>query len=163
LELYFINYSRGQGWIPSATLGISDGVRDLQALRRLAIPIGVHVGFDLEGPSGTPANVIGHVNAHGSLIKKDGYLPELYVGEGSLLNSIELYNLVSVLYWRSCSKLRDASVNAGLEPDCGYAIQQGRPFNVTLISPLAPFTSVTIDYDFVVPDFKGRLPIGVRL
>lgn len=157
LELYFVNYAHGPGWLPSSKGGATDAARDLAALTRLAIPVGVHVAFDLEGPGGTATNVIQHVNTHALDIKRASYLPSLYVGEGSLLTSVQLYDLASVLYWASCSKLRDGS--AGLVPDCDYAIRQGRPFDVVLDDGSG--IRVTIDYDDVIEDFKGRLPIGV--
>lgn len=156
LELYFVNYAHAEGWIPSSKGGAADAVRDLAALARLGIPVGVHVAFDLEGPGGLPTNVIQHVNTHALDMYKASYLPSLYVGEGSLLTSEQLYDLASVLYWASCSDLRDGS--AGLVPDCDYAIRQGRPFDVVLVDGS---TKVTIDYDSVIEDFKGRLPIGV--
>lgn len=156
LELYFVNYSREPGWIPSASEGAADAQRDLACLSALAIPTGVHVAFDLEGPGGTAADVIAHVNAHAGAIKKSFYLPELYVGEGTMLTSAELYDLASELYWQSCSELRDGS--SGLVPLCDYAMIQGRPFDVTLVGY---GTKVTIDYNFTRQDTQGRLPIGV--
>lgn len=166
LELYFVNYAHAAGWRPSAVSGALDAARDLDRLARLAIPVGAHVAFDLEGPSAvvTPdslspaASVIAHVTAHALAIAKANYLPALYVGEGSLLTSAQLYALPSVLYWQSCSRLRDAVANAGLEPMCGYAVSQGRPFDVVITDGT---TSVTIDYDEVIQDFNGRVPIGV--
>jgi hypothetical protein len=167
LELYFVNYSRDPGWMPSAAAGTSDAARDLAALTRLSIPVGVHVAFDLESPGGTATDVIAHVTAHGTDIKKAFFLPSLYVGVNCLLNSPQLYALPSVLYWKSCSDLRDGS--AGLVPACDYSITQGRPFNVVLTmptyppvgGPAPPPVTVEIDYDSVIEDLHGRLPIGV--
>ncbi len=167
LELYFVNYAHDAGWLPSAAGGKADAQRDLAALARLAIPIGVHVAFDLKGPGDTAPDVIAHVTEHATMIDAARYLPSLYVGEGSLLTSVQLYNLPSVLYWHSCSQLRDG--NSGLEPMCGYSISQGRPFEVKLTDAerstsmfgTAAITTVTIDYDNVVEDFNGRLPIGI--
>jgi hypothetical protein len=157
LELYFVNYAHAAGWTPSAAGGLDDADRDLVRLRALAIPLGVHVGFDLEGPGGTESEVVAHVSTHGHTIWGAKYIPSLYVGEGSKLTSGTLYALPSMLYWASCSQLRDGA--SGLEPLCGYAIRQGRPFNVALDDGMG--TKVTIDYDSVIEDFKGRLPIGV--
>lgn len=153
LELYFVNYSRDRGWLPSMSQGDLDANRDLTECKRLGLPKGVHVAFDLEGPGGTAADVIAHVHEHGILIKQGGFLPALYVGEGSKLNSTQLFQLPSVLYWQSGSQLRDGL--SGLEPLCGYSVAQGRPSEITLANV------VTIDYDFVREDFSGRLPIGV--
>jgi len=161
LELYFVNYSRMAGWIPSAAEGAADAVRDLARLAVLSIPIGPHVAFDLEGPGGTAADVIAHVSAHGKAIQKASYLASVYVGEGSLLTSKQLFDLPQTLYWASCSDLRDAGpgVDAGLVPACDYSIRQGRPFDVVLDDGAG--TKVTIDYDSVIQDLRGRLPVGV--
>jgi Domain of unknown function (DUF1906) len=163
LLLFFINFSRDAGWIPSAAEGLADAQRDLTCLSALGIPKGVHVSFDLEGPGGTVADVIAHVTAHGTTIQASGNLASLYVGEGSLLTSAQLYSLPQTLYHASCSDLRDAGsgVDAGLVPACDYAIRQGRPFDVVLGS--SSIVKVTIDYDYVNQDLKGRLPIGVAL
>lgn len=161
LEAYFVRHSRNPGWIPSAVEGATDAANDLARLAALAIPIGVHVAFDLEGPGGTVADVIAHVTAHGEGIQKGKCLASVYVGEGSLLTSKQLWDLPQTLYWASCSDLRDAGpgVDAGLVPECDYAIRQGRPFEVVLDDGAG--TKVTIDYDSVIADLKGRLPIGV--
>jgi hypothetical protein len=161
LELYFVNYSREPGWLPSAANGLGDAMRDLSLLSVLGIPTGVHVAFDLEGPGGSVADVIAHVTAHGQAIQKAQYLASIYVGENSLLTSKQLWDLPQTLYWASCSNLRDAGsgVDAGLVPECDYSIRQGRPFDVILDDGAG--TRVEIDYDSVIADFKGRLPIGV--
>lgn len=157
LELFFVNYAHAAGWTPSAAGGLADADRDLARLHALAIPIGVHCAFDLEGPGGNENEVVAHVSTHGHTVWGSKYIPALYVGEGSMLTSATLYALPSMLYWHSCSQLRDGP--SGLEPLCGYAVQQGRPFDVALDDGAG--TKVTIDYDDVVEDFKGRLPVGV--
>lgn len=157
LELYFINYAHLAGWLPSATGGAADAQRDLACLAKLGIPTGVHVAFDLEGPGGTATDVIAHVNTHAATIHAVSYLPSLYVGEGSMLTSKQLYMLSSQLYWASCSDLRDGP--SGLVPLCDYSIIQGRPFDVTLDDDNG--TKLIIDYDYVKEDLHGRLPIGV--
>jgi hypothetical protein len=156
LELYFVNYAHDAGWIPSAAGGSADAQRDLARLAALAIPVGADCAFDLEGPGGTAADVIAHVSAHAFVIQKAKYLQTLYVGEGSMLTSVQLYDLPSTLYWQSCSRLRDG--NSGLVPYCGYSVIQGNPFDVVIDES---GTTVEIDYDYVLQDFDGRLPIGV--
>jgi hypothetical protein len=157
LELFFVNYAHVAGWTPSAAGGLADAERDLARLEALAIPLGVHSAFDLEGPGGNENEVVAHVSTHGHMLWGAKYISSLYVGEGSMLTSATLYALPSMLYWHSCSQLRDGS--SGLEPLCGYSVFQGRPFDVVLDDGAG--TIVTIDYNYVVADFKGRLPIGV--
>lgn len=156
LKLFFVNHSRLPGWIPSATGGNADAKRDLADLQRLAIPVGVHVAFDLEEVGGgNPGSVITHVDEHAAGIQASKNLAALYVGAGALLNSVQLYALRSTLYWHSCSRVTDA---VGLEagPACGWGVYQGGP-------PDDVIGGVVIDWDYPIRDFKGRLPIGVGL
>lgn len=158
LELYFVNFAHDAGWQTSTAGGVADAKRDLACLTKLGIPTGVHVAFDCEQPTaGIPA-LDNHLASYANNIAQSRYLPALYNGEGSLLSSAQLFDLPFVLYWASCSRLVDAASIAQV-PWCGYAIQQGRPFEVTLDDGAG--TKVTIDYDSVIQDFNGRLPIGV--
>lgn len=161
LPCFFVNFSRAAGWNPSANLGLQDAERDLACLAALSIPTGVHVAFDLEGPSilsGVGA-LQAHVTAHANAILKSGNFPSLYVGEGALMTSAQLFALPSVLYWASCSKLVDIFGNAQV-PACDYSMKQGRPFDVVLTSDDG-LTKVTVDFNNVIQDLQGRLPIGV--
>lgn len=158
LELYFVNFARAAGWQASAAGGLADAIRDLDCLKGLGIPLGVHVAFDLEGPApGIPA-VINHVTAHANKLIVADVIPALYVGEGALLSSVQLMALPSELYWSGCSILEDAAGIAQV-PHCGFAVVQGTPSEVVL--DYGAGTKVTIDYDYVKSDFEGRLPIGV--
>jgi len=156
LILYFVNHSRLPGWIPSAAEGALDAKRDLTDLARLGVPAGVHVFFDLEGVgggAGSVANLIAHLDAYASAIKAGGYIPAVYVGDQSLLTSVQLYALGFELYWKSGSHVVDITgVEAG--PECGWSAYQGSIFDVKMFG-------VEIDWDFISGDFKGRLPIGV--
>jgi len=158
LELYFVNFAHDPGWQASTAGGVADAKRDLVCLGKLGIPIGVHVAFDCEGPAaGIPA-LDNHLASYANNVAQSKYLPAIYVGQGALLSSAQLYSLPFVLYWASCSRLVDAASVAQV-PWCGYSIFQGRPFDVTLDDGAG--TKVTIDYDSVIQDFNGRLPIGV--
>ena len=159
LPAFFVNYSRSSGWVPTADGGLADAERDLACLTALAIPVGVHVAFDLEGPAPSVAGVQAHVTAHGETILKSKNIPSLYVGEGALLSSAQLYDLPSELYWAAASRLVDIGGNAQV-PWCGYAMQQGRPIEVLLVSDDG-LTKVTVDYNNVIEDYQGRLPVGV--
>lgn len=177
LKLFFVNHSRGVGWVPSAAAGALDAQRDLVNLKRLSIPIGVHVLFDLEGVGGgKPQLVMDHVNAHAAGIQATKNLEGVYVGAQALLDSHQLYSLLSTLYWHSCSRVVDINGNeAG--PQCGWAIYQLFPDDVTLTSapavtglvarmrsmftPKVTPASVRIDWNVIQQDFKGRVPIGV--
>jgi hypothetical protein len=158
LELYFVNFAHGAGWQASTAGGVTDAQRDLARLTVLGIPRGVHVAFDCEGPAaGIPA-LDNHLGSYANNIAAAKYLPALYVGEGALLSSAQLFAAPFVLYWAACSRLVDAA-NVAQVPWCGYSIIQGRPFDVTLDDGAG--TKVIVDYDSVIQDFSGRLPIGV--
>lgn len=184
LVLYFVNHSRAPGWIPSAALGIEDAKRDLKDLERLAIPVGVHVSFDLEGVGGgNPQSVIAHVDAHAAGIQASKNLQALYVGDETLLTSAQLYALKTTLYWHSCSRVLDMLGNEAA-PACGWACYQLYPDDVKLSAAAPPpettswvgrllrhlrrtigtppsGASVTVDWNVIQQDFKGRVPIGV--
>lgn len=158
LELFFVNFAHDAGWKASTAGGVVDAQRDLARLAALGIPQGVHVAFDCEGPAaGIPA-LSNHLGSYANNVAASKFLPALYVGQGALLSSAQLFSLPFVLYWASCSRLVDAA-NIAQVPWCGYSVQQGRPFEVVLDDGAG--TKVTIDYDGVIQDFNGRLPIGV--
>lgn len=155
LALYFVNHSRAVGWLPSGPLGASDGDRDVADLVRLGIPKGVHVSFDLEGVGGGSAtNTSSHVNAHAAAVQASGNLAAIYVGEGAILTSAQLYALRSTLYWHSCSRIEDAAGNeAG--PSCGWAAYQ--LFEDDFVLP----NGLVIDINSMALDFKRRAFVGV--
>jgi len=154
LKLYFVNHSRLPGWLPSSAAGTADGLRDVGNLQKLGIPKGVHMAFDLEGVGGGSASLCAaHVNAWAAEIQAAGYLAALYVGEGALLTSAQLYALLVTLYWASASLILDAAGNAAV-PACDWSVIQGRPVDVVV-------GGVGIDYDTIYQDNKGRVPVGV--
>jgi hypothetical protein len=156
LILYFVNHSRLPGWIPSAADGALDAKRDLADLKRLGIPAGVHVFFDLEGVgggAGSVSNLSAHLDAYASAITAAGYTPAVYVGAESLLTSAQLYDLGFFLYWHGASHVVDVT-EAEAGPKCGWSVYQGSIVDVKIFG-------VEIDWDFVSGDFHGRLPVGV--
>lgn len=154
LILYFVNHSRLPGWIPSAAEGGRDAAGDIANFKHLGIPVGVHMFFDLEGVGGaSPSNLIAHLDAYASAIKAAGYIPAVYVGERSLLNSVQLYALGFVLYWHGASHVEDIT-GAEAGPDCGWSIYQASMVDI-------PMFGVTIDWNFISGDFHQRLPVGV--
>jgi hypothetical protein len=154
LTLYFVNHSRAVGWIPLAAEGTADGERDVKDLQALGVPKGAHMFFDLEGVGGgNPQAVIAHVSAWAAVVSAAGYIPALYVGEGALLTSAQLYALPVFLYWCSASNVNDIFGNAAV-PSCNWSIYQGRPVDTTC-------EGVVVDFDSVYEDVKGRLPVGI--
>jgi len=154
LILYFVNHARSPGWIPSAAEGAQDATRDLGDLKRLAIPVGVHVMFDLEGVGGgNPQLVMDHVNAHAAGIQATKNLEGLYVGAQALLNSAQMYSVRSTLYWHGCSRVVDMSGNEAA-PLCGWAVIQLFPPNISLFG-------IEFDWNIIQQDYQGRVPVGI--
>jgi hypothetical protein len=146
LGLQLVTYSRAPGWTPSAALGAGDGAGDVAHLHALGIPAGMLVWIDLEGVSGSAADVIAWVEARAAALVGAGYIAGLYVGAGEVLNAAQLYALRGVTrYWRA--------FNQGIpEPRCGWCQFQTFPPNQTL-------HGVEIDRDFVQSDYEGRTPL----
>jgi hypothetical protein len=156
LKLFFVNHSRLPGWIPSAGDGAMDAARDVLNLKKLGIPKGVHVAFDLEGVGGgiTSVSLVeAHVISWSRGVQSSSNLAALYVGEGALLTSRQLFALPPTLYWASCSLIVDVAGNAAV-PECDWSVLQGRPFDVII-------GGVKVDFDVVFADNRGRVPIGV--
>src|SRR5215831_18551940 len=88
LALMLVQHVRGDGWIPSAELGASDGVHAAYHAFVTGFPPGVNVWCDLEGVSvdAIARQVIDYSNAWYDAVSAAGYVPGLYVGAGSNLN-----------------------------------------------------------------------------
>ncbi len=147
-----VTFSRAPGWLPSASLGASDGVAAIAHLKALGLPPGATVWLDLEGPGGTSTDVVAWVNAWADYVKNAGYDPGLYVGYGAKLTSHELYALHVDRYWHSVSKVTDTGGNIA-EPNCGWCMHQ--------LNPSVMWAGVWADIDVVQQDYQGRTPTWV--
>lgn len=142
-----VTYSRQPGWTPTANMGTDDGRLDVSHLTAAGVPRGCTVWVDLEGVGDASAAAVAvWVNERGAVLRDAGYDVGLYVGEGDVLDSGELYALSKVdRYWRSLSRVP--------EPTCGFSLLQ-LPHTVTI-------AGTEVDVDCVQFDFHGRLPMMV--
>jgi hypothetical protein len=131
--------------MPSATLGLQDGERDVLQLKALGIPEEMVVWIDLEGSGGDAADTAAWVNARAQQLVNAGYVAGLYVGDSCVLNAAQLYALPNITrYWRG--------FNQGIpEVSCGFCQFQIFPPNQT-------FQGVLVDFDFTQSDYDGRVP-----
>lgn len=124
LALMPVQHVLYKGWTPSATLGENHGKAAVENAKTVGFPAKVNVWLDLEGidPQATVQDVVNYCNNWFDQVNEAGYLPGLYVGANSILNSSELYkDLKFQYYWHSLSTVPDVAVR-------GYQMtQQGVP------------------------------------
>ena len=136
-----VNFSRGELWMPTATLGKQDAAVSLTHLAALKCPVAGLVDWcDLEGSGGNPTS---YLDAWSEELLGDGAqrVAGLYVGAGGLLTGVQLYALPGFTrYWRSLSNVP--------EPDCGFVLNQ--------LYPTTAFNGTPVDYDFAQLDYRGR-------
>ncbi|HEU4717704.1 MAG TPA: DUF1906 domain-containing protein [Bacteroidia bacterium] len=143
LALIAVQRVRKEGWVPSASLGSSTGTNAANNGKSVGLPAGMNVFLDLEGvASGTSAQaVIDYCQAWYAAVSAAGYVPGIYVGAGSVLNSSQLYsNLSFQHYWKSQSKVPDVAVR-------GYQLVQAYPS--------VQVNGIYIDEDTTQNDNKG--------
>jgi hypothetical protein len=153
LALMPVTYCRAPGWVPSGTMGYGDGHESVTHLRAAGIPQGVTVWRDLEGPGGSPSNVIEYVNAWCEPVRQAGYDPGLYVGYDCHLTGAQLTELAVDRYWHSLSRVAD-NLGRTSEPTCGWCMHQ--------LYPTCPsWHGYNVDLNVVQQDYRGRLPYWV--
>lgn len=141
----------GLGFLPVTYADQFDGAKAVSQVKALGLPVGVTVFLDLEGIGAvTPASLIAQVNGWATQIKNALYIPGLYVGANSILNSQELYGLGVERYWKGLSRIVDRN---GLlaEPECGWCMLQ--------LFPTTTRGGISVDIDVVQSDFQNRLPV----
>jgi len=122
LALMPVQHVLSQDWRPSTTLGENHGKAAVENARTVGFPSKVNVWLDLEGidPQATVQDVVNYCNNWFDQVNEAGYLPGLYVGANSILNSSELYkDLKFQYYWHSLSIVPDVAVR-------GYQMTQQR-------------------------------------
>jgi len=136
-----------------------DPAHTLDRLSDLGIPPGASIVLDVEAlkpPEGSStADVedfvtekIAQINAWGKGISNHAFLPCGYFGAQELLTSEELSRLWTFRYHEGASNLLDRNGKFAI-PSRGYAIQQGRPCNVTFLE----IGAVPFDVDFHCADY----------
>ena len=113
LALMPVQHVRYAGWLPDAASGTQTGQNAADNAIHLGFPAGVNVWLDLEGidPNAAPDAVVAYCNSWYEAVAKVGYLPGLYVGANSILDSQQLYsNLKFQHYWHSLSIVPNVAV-----------------------------------------------------
>jgi hypothetical protein len=135
-----VNYSRAQGWTPSATLGEGDATTSLLRLTKLGIPTeGLVDACDLEEPGA--GDLDGYVQAWCHVVGDQGRLAGAYVGAGLGRTGAQIYGWPFTRYWRSCSIVP--------EPGCSWSMIQ-------LYPPNQMRGGLQVDIDVACHDFRGR-------
>jgi hypothetical protein len=148
-----VSYSRVPGWLPSAAVGASDAANAIRMAKGLDIPEGATLICDLETPGGTFSDVIAYGNEEGNGVLSGGFDPGVYVGDGTMLTSSELYVMPYDKYQHSCSRLLDRFGNA-VDPSCGWVSIQISPPNLVR-------AGVQVDVSFCQNDYRGRAMVLV--
>lgn len=113
LALMPVQHVRYAGWSPDASLGTQTGNNAADNMLRIGFPSRVNAWLDLEGidPDAAAKDVIDYCNSWYDAVAQPGYLPGLYVGANSILDSQQLYSdLRFQHYWHSLSIVPDVAV-----------------------------------------------------
>jgi hypothetical protein len=124
-------------------------------LNELAIPSGVTIWEDIESETMNAIDLMTAINFCGKAFKTAGFDAGEYAGAGEVLTSAQLTSLVVDIYMKSCSKVLDAG-NELAEPASGYTGWQGRPN-----SPFKTGSKLIVDWEAIMGDYLGRLPVMV--
>lgn len=106
LALMPVQHVHYAGWMPDKALGTQTGQNAADNATHVGFPVKVNVWLDLEGisPDATAQAVIDYCNSWYDAVAQVGYIPGLYVGANSILDSQQLYsNLKFQHYWHSLS------------------------------------------------------------
>jgi hypothetical protein len=105
LALMAVQHVALPGWAPTADLGTAyGGYAATYCKEVVGLPAGINIWLDLEGVAhGTPAqNVIDYCQAWYNEVNNAGYVPGIYVGYDTILDSQQLYSKISFKhYWRA--------------------------------------------------------------
>jgi hypothetical protein len=113
LALMPVQHVRYSGWMPDATLGTQTGKNAADNAIHVGFPVKVNIWLDLEGISSnaTPDAVIAYCNSWFDAVAQADYLPGLYVGANSILDSQQLYSSLKFQhYWHSLSIVPNVAV-----------------------------------------------------
>ncbi len=121
LALIAVQHVAAEGWVPSASLGTTNGTNAANNAASVGLPKGMNIWCDLEGvATGTASSVvIDYCQAWYTAVAAAGYVPGLYVGANCILTGQQLYsNLSYQHYWKSLS-------NVPMVATRGYQLIQG--------------------------------------
>lgn len=145
LALMPVQHVRYAGWMPDAALGTQTGQNAADNAIHLGFPSKMNVWLDLEGisPNATADDVIAYCNNWYDAVAKVGYIPGLYVGANSILDSQQLYSSLKFQhYWHSLSLVPNVAVR-------GYQMVQSDGGTVHGIAIDKNLTQADSDHDQV--------------
>lgn len=151
LALMAVQHVANEGWVPSASLGTTNGSNAANNAKSVGFPPGVNIWLDLEGvATGTSAQtVIDYCNNWYAPVAAAGYVPGIYVGANCILTGSQLYNdLQFQHYWQSLSTVPAI-------PTRGYQMVQ------SLVSQ--PVNGIGIDQDVTQTDQLGGTVLWLKL
>jgi hypothetical protein len=149
LGLVLFSYGRQSDF--SAATGAGDATAIIDHLKVIGVPLGgmLTIILDLETPTGaTIAALKEYEAAFAGAIAATGCTSGVYLGAGLMMTSAELYALKATRYAKSGSRIVDSQGNAA-EPQCGYVLVQGLPFD-------QPCGGAEVDFEIAFQDFEGR-------
>jgi hypothetical protein len=136
--------------MPTAQIGASFAARATGLVSGWGVPQGYTLATDMEGPQpNAHEGWIALADAAADVVQAAHSISAAYAGFGVGLTSAEWYELKSTRYYKSGSRVVD---RFGLiaEPECGWAMVQGQPFNVRHPS------GVVLDLVALWEDYEGR-------
>ncbi|HXB28055.1 MAG TPA: glycoside hydrolase domain-containing protein [Gemmatimonadaceae bacterium] len=154
LGLALLSYGRKSDF--SSATGASDAQAIIAHLRSIGVPLGeqLTIGVDLEDPAGAKvADVLAYESGFAAVIVATGCTSGAYIGAGLGMTSAELYSMKATRYYKSGSRVVDFAGDVA-EPQCGWTLVQGLPFN-------QPCGGTNVDFDCAFEDFRGRSWIGL--
>ena len=146
LALMPVQHVLSPGWEPNAELGKIHGENAAANADNVGFPPRVNVWCDLEGiRAGISAqSVIDYCNNWYDAVAVYGYLPGLYVGANSILNSEQLYESLKFQhYWKSESEVPEVAV---------------RSYQMVQYYYPEPVSGISIDKDITYIDKQGGQP-----
>lgn len=149
LGLVLLSYGRKSDF--SSATGAADAQAILNHLRAIGVPLGgqLSIGVDLEDPAGaTIADVLAYEAGFATAIIATGCTSGAYIGSGLMMTSAQLYSMRATRYYKSGSRIVDSKGEAS-EPQCGWVLVQGLPFNQSC-------GGTNVDFDCAWQDFEGR-------
>jgi hypothetical protein len=148
IGVHFIFEGLAKTTEPTPALGITQATAGIGTMRALGVPPGATYSADLEGDGRIFSDWIEYADSIASLVNKGMDISSSYIGEGTGLTSLELYQLSCVRYWKGASRVLDRHGELA-EPSCGWAAIQG-PIDVTHASGLH------YDQDVLWLDYRSR-------
>lgn len=95
--LWAIQHAHAPGWMPTAAMGATDGMRAASNAQKATLLSGGTIECDLEevGPAAHVSDILGWGNAWYRAVHAAGYAPYLYVGSNCGLTGAQLYELLA--------------------------------------------------------------------